>query len=154
MNATFSSILDRPSSEIERPKPLPPGTYLFLVEGQPRFDKSTKKQTDFVEFTARILQPGNDVDPAAMAEVPGGTAVGKTMKLTFYLTEDAVFRLINKDGTGFLNHLGIEVGPPLGQLISEAPGRQFWGTVKHRSVENQQTGEVSIFSEIGSTAKV
>jgi hypothetical protein len=152
--STFQDILNRPSSEIERPKPLPPGTYLFLVEGQPRFDKSSKKQTDFVEFTCRILQPGDDVDKAALAEVPGGTAIGKQMKLTFYLTEDAIFRLVNKDGTGFLNHLGIDLGPPLGQLISEAPGRQFFGSVKHRSVTNDQTGEVSIFSEIGSTAKV
>jgi hypothetical protein len=149
--STFQDILNKPASSIEPPKLFPIGTYLWLVEGQPRFDKSKQKQTDFVEFTCRCLQPGPDVDAAAAAEA---NVTGKTRTMTFYLTEDAVFRLSNKDGTGFLNHLDVDTDKPLGQAISEAPGRQFWGTITHRSNTNPQTGEVRIFAEISSTAKV
>jgi hypothetical protein len=149
---TFQDILNKPASSIESPKPLPVGTYLWLVEGQPRFDKSSKKQTPFVEFTCRCLQPQGDVDTQALAELP--SAIGSSKKMTFYLTEDAAFMLMNKDGNGFLNHLGISADQPLGQAISQAPGNQFLGTIRHRSNTNDQTGEVRIFAEIGQTAKV
>lgn len=149
--STFQDILNKPASEIEPPKLFPIGTYLWLIEGQPRFDKSKQKQTDFVEFNCRCLQPGPDVDPAAADEAK---VIGKTRNLTFYITEDALFRLANKDGSGFLNHLGVDTNQSLSAAISEAPGRQFWGTISHRSNVNQQTGEVRIFAEINQTAKV
>lgn len=146
--ANFTDILDRKSSEIERPKPLPVGTYLWLIDGQPKFDKSQKQQTPYVEFTCRCLQPMDDVDPQALADM-GGHA-GKTQRLTFYLTEDAMFRLTNKDGNGFLEHLGLTGDESVREKISMAPGRQFLGTVRHRS---SQDG-AQVFAEISSTAAV
>jgi hypothetical protein len=142
-------------SEVEKPTPIPVGTYLFTVDGQPRFDKSTKKQTEFVEFTCRILQPGPDVDATALSEYQAkfGSPTGKQMKLTFY--EGQEWRLVNKDGTGFLDHLGVAAASPsVSAAISQAPGQQFWGTVTHRPSTNQQTGEVNVYAEISQTAKV
>jgi len=87
----FGAILDQPSGAVERPKALPQGTYLFVTQGMPRQDKSTKKGTEFIEFTCKVLQAGEDVDPEALEEA-GGIA-DKTMNLTFYLTEKSTYRL-------------------------------------------------------------
>ena len=49
----FASILDEAPTEIDRPKPIPTGTYLCRVQGTPTYDKSSKKGTPFVQFTLR-----------------------------------------------------------------------------------------------------
>src|SRR6185437_1001481 len=48
---SFSYILDKPATEIDRPKPLPVGTYTWSIQGLPKHDKSREKQTPYVEFT-------------------------------------------------------------------------------------------------------
>lgn len=101
----FASILDEAPTEIERPKPLPVGTYLCVVQGQPVYDKSNKKGTPFVEFTLRPVSAEEDVDHDDLAAMGG--LEGKTIKATFYLTEDAVFRLDE-----FHTHCGIDINEP------------------------------------------
>jgi hypothetical protein len=101
----FASILDEAPTEINRPKPLPVGTYLCVVQGQPVYDKSNKKGTPFVEFTLRPVSAEEDVDADDLAEMGG---IGdKTIKATFYLTDDAVFRLDE-----FHQHCGIDINEP------------------------------------------
>jgi hypothetical protein len=101
----FASILDEAPTEISRPKPLPVGTYLCVVQGQPVYDKSNKKGTPFVEFTLRPITAEEDVDADDLAEMGG---IGdKTIKATFYLTDDAVFRLDE-----FHQHCGIDINEP------------------------------------------
>ena len=67
-NPTFASILDRPSGDTEKPKPLPVGTYSAMVKGLPEEGKSSQKKTPFVKFTLQLLQAADDVDPEALAE--------------------------------------------------------------------------------------
>lgn len=87
----FSSVLDKPSSQIQKPKPFPVGSYIGVVKGPPRIDKSTKKGTEFSEYTVLPTQALDDVDPDALAEFGG---IGqKTIRVTFYHTDDAAFRL-------------------------------------------------------------
>lgn len=154
MNApNFSSVLDRPAESVEKPKPIPPGTYLFACKDQPRFDKSTKKGTEFVEFTCIPLQAGEDVDADALSEALTNKNTGevkplaeKVIKNTFYLTEDALWRL-----TEFLEHLGLDSkGKSIGALISETPGCQFLGAVVHKMADDKK----NIFANIGQTSKV
>lgn len=144
----FAGILDRPSSEAERPKPLPQGSYFCVVSGLPRFDKSAKKQTPFVEFMLKVQSAGEDVDVDALAEM-GGIA-DKQIKATYYLTDDAEYRLKE-----FLNDLDIpleEDGTALThrQRIEQAPGRQVIATIKHTASDD---GE-SVYANLGGTAKV
>jgi len=97
--ATFGAILDKPSSEVERPKPLPAGTYHCIITERPKYDKSTKKQTEFVEFTLHPLHAMEDVDEealnTALTKVDGSVGVlkDKAIRATFYLTEEALYRL-------------------------------------------------------------
>lgn len=87
----FASILDEAPTEVNRPKPLPVGTYTCVVQGAPVYDKSAKKQTPYVQFTLRPISVGEDVDVEALQEMGG--IEGKTFRITFYLTEDSVYRL-------------------------------------------------------------
>ena len=86
----FASILDESPTEVAIPQPAPQGTYVFVV-GNPRYDKSTVKGTDFVEFPVRAIAAESDVDEAELEEAGGLDAVN--LRATFYLTEDAVYRL-------------------------------------------------------------
>lgn len=149
---SFASILDRPSTEIERPKPLPQGTYTTVVNGLPRYDKSSKKQTDFVEFILKPLAAGEDVDQEdlnAWMQKPDGTSRALNdaqVKATYYLTEDAAWRLKK-----FLEDIGTtDEDGSLRQRIEMAPGRQVNIFIGHRASEDGQ----SVFAEIKNTAPV
>lgn len=140
----FGSILDRQGSEIERPKPLPQGSYLCVVKGLPRHDKSAKKQTPYVEYTLQPLQALDDVDAEALAEIGG--LENKTIKATFYLTEASAFML--KD---FLAHCGVDVeGQTLRAAIEEAPNCQVIAHMKHEASEDGER----VYSKLAKTAPV
>lgn len=98
----FASILDESPAEVSAPQPMPQGTYVCVVTGQPRYDKSSKKGTDFVEFTLRPIAAEPDVDESELEETGG--LEGKTLRATFYLTEDAIYRLDE-----FHEHCGIDL---------------------------------------------
>ena len=97
----FASILDESPTEVSAPQPAPQGTYVFVV-GNPRYDKSTVKGTDFVEFPVRAIAAESDVDEAELEEAGGLDAIN--LRATFYLTEDAVYRLDE-----FHSHCGIDL---------------------------------------------
>lgn len=142
--ANFEDILSQQVDEVKVPPPMPVGTYIWTVQGLPTQGKSTKKQTDFVEFTCACLQALDDVDPEALEAF--GAVAGKTKTLTFYVTEDAIFML----DRFLFEHLGIELGSNRKEAISMAPGRQFAGTIKH---SNSEDG-TRTYANINSTAAV
>lgn len=147
----FQSILDRPVSTIERPKPLPNGQYTWVVTELPREGVSEKKGTPYLEFTVRCLGPvdENTVDPTQLEEwltrADGSkkTLSDVTMRLTFYDTPEAGYRL--KD---FVEHLGIEMegSATMGQAIPLTVGREFIGTVKHSISPDGQMKYANIVS--------
>ena len=144
--ASFASILDRAPTEIERPKPLPVGSYTTVLVGQPRYDKSTKKQTEFVEFMHKFIGFGEDVDEGDLKEVLGDRALNDmTMKNTFYLTEGSIWRLKE-----FLTNCGLDTEDEktsLRELIEETPGRTVGIFINHEASQDGQ----SIFARIGKT---
>lgn len=141
--SNFTNILSKPATDFERPKPLPQGTYLMNVKPGYRLDESTKKKTPFVEFLCDVVEALKDVDAAELAEA-GGVA-GKIVKATFYLTDDAAYRLRE-----FLETLGLDTTKPTDQILDDAAGQQFLGTIVH---EPSQDGQ-SIFAKLGQTAAV
>jgi len=147
-DASFSSILDKPSNEIERPKPLPVGTYLAMVKGQPRFDKSKQKGTPFAEFTLTLLQHGEDVDAGAIKDYLGTRKLNQIdIKDTYYLTEEAAYRL--KD---FCDHCGVENadGVSLGQRVAQTPGCQLLISIAHKPSDDGQR----IYANVRQTSAV
>lgn len=151
-NPDFAGILNRQSGDVERPKPLPIGEYTWKVKGLPNYDKSAKKGTPYVEFTCVPIAAMDSVDADDLQESLSRKSGVKQLsdmvqKLTFYLTEDALWRLKE-----FLtNDLGIEEGEKtLAAMIDEAPNSEFIGTVKHTPTNDGK----GVFANIGSTAPV
>lgn len=152
MNApNMSSILDRQSSEIERPKPLPVGSYICTVKGLPEFGQSSKKKTDQVVFTLVPTGTLDDVDDedlqAALLRKDGKNRLlgDLTISATYYITEDAVWRLKK-----FLDDCEIEEGDKsLRERCEEANGCQVIAVLKHESSEDGQ----AVFARLNSTAK-
>ena len=144
--STFSSILDAPATESVRPPALPGGTYVSMVKGLPTKGKSTKKGTDFIEYTVAFIQPyeqANDIDADALEEF--GDVSGKEMRLTFYMTEASAYR-----HREFLeNDLGLEIdGKSHWEGAQEAPGAQFLSFVRQKPRDDGK----GVYSEIGNTA--
>lgn len=146
---TFASILDAPAEEFVRPPALPAGQWIVANKGLPRRDKSTKKGTEFIEFTVQFIQPFEDaegnttVDADALAEF--GDYTGQERKLTFYVTEKAGYRLRE-----FLeDDLRLDLsGKSLWEAAQETQGIYYIVTIRHKARDDGK----GVFDEIGSTA--
>lgn len=134
---SFSSILDEPASEARRPPTIPRGYYICVVQGH-RIDRSSLKQTEFVEYTLKVLSvwekdgiPQADEDELA----DFGEVKDQLIRVTFYLTDKSKYRLRE-----FLEHCGVEIEPgaSFSQLIPEATNCQVIAHVVH---EPWQSGE-------------
>lgn len=139
----FASILDEAPSEVKLPPPMPTGTYRWIVQGWEQ-GESSRKQTPFVKFNLKAVEAMDDVDEDELAEVGG--LEGKTRSLTFYTTEDAIYRLDQ-----FHEHCGLDLRQKLSRKArnDEIINAEVLGTIKHRMTDDKR-----VFAEIGQTAKV
>ena len=129
--AGFKDLLAKPAEQAERPKPLPVGTYVFLVKGH-SFGQSDKKKTDFVEFQLVPQEPKEDVDQELLSGLDWRK---KVLPATFYFTEDAVYRLKE-----FLEKFGLNTKLSFGELIPQVTGKAIIGGVTHsQSADGQST---------------
>jgi hypothetical protein len=141
--SNFQDLLDKKMDDIEKPKPLPVGSYICMVDGAPEITTIGQKQTDAIIFKMKVMQAGEDVNTDLLEEAGG---VGnKTLRLTQFLTEDSLHRVKR-----FLNeHLEIDADLSVRAAIAEAPGRTCICVVKHRPSQDGQ----DLYAEIASTAK-
>ena len=140
---TFESILDTPAADIERPKPLPAGTYDAVVRGLPEYGESSQKKTPFCRFTYVMQAAGEDVATDELEAIGGIN--GKTIRDTYYTTPDAIFRL-----TDTLERMGIDPeGKSVRQMIDESPNSSIRVVIGHRASEDGQ----QIFAEVKRTMK-
>lgn len=140
----FGAILDKPTAEVNRPPAFPQGSYVAVVQGLPKFDKSSKKQTEYVEFEMKPLQAMEDVDEEALKEF--GPLGSSTLRLTFYLTEKSAYRLKEF----LINDLQIEEQASLRPMIDETPGQQCIIHVKHTGSDDGK----GVYANISSTAPI
>ena len=133
----FTSMLDaQPIDEIEKPKPLPEGSYqariVKIENGETR-----EKKTKYVRFNFEVVQPLEDVDEDALETF--GDVAGKKVRTDFYVTENSLFML--KDFV--LYHVGIEPEDGvdrLSPLVSECQNQEVGIKIKHEiSNDGQNT---------------
>jgi len=143
---SFESILDQRADEVERPKPLPAGTYDVLVKGMPEHGVSSKQRTPFVRFTYILQAAGEDVDEDELAELltnSKGEKVAlsdRSIRDTYYTTPDAMFRL-----TDALTAMGIELEEKtIRAALDETPNASLRILVGHRPSEDGQ----QVFAEV------
>lgn len=143
---SFESILDTPADAVERPKPLPAGTYAAIVKGMPEHGQSAQKRTPFVKFTYVLQDAFDDVDQdeltALLTDKDGNVEhIGtKSIKDTYYTTPDSLFRL-----TDALEAMGIDLeGKTVRAALDETPNCSINVVVSHRTPE----GSDQIFAEV------
>lgn len=145
MTTDFDALLSKNADDIERPVPVPQGSYVFTVLKH-KFDNSTKKGTPYVEFECQATAPLDDVDEEELREYGDLGQKQPKLRNTFYLTEDALFRL-----TDFLEHLGLDTaGRTLAELIPESAAGEFIGNVGHRMSEDGS----ATYAELNATSPV
>ena len=141
---SFSSVLDTPVGDIERPKPAPVGSYVCVVQGQPKIDKSAKKRTEYVEYALKPLEALDDVDEDALAD---WGIKDKTFRITFYITEKSIYRLKE-----FLEHCGVDMNGEgsMRQYIAEAAGKQVVAHIVHEASKDGS----AVYGSVKSTTAV
>ncbi len=142
----FTELLQAATlGEIEKPKPVPVGSYETKIE-KVEFDESSQKKTPLVRFWHEILQPLDDVSEEDLEAY--GSVVGKKIKTDFYLTEAALHMLQDY----ILNHVGLDLsGTTLEQAIPQCVQNAVGIRIKHEI--SQRDGE-TIFAVIDSTFNV
>jgi len=129
---SFESILDTPAEEVERPIPLPEGTYETILVGMPAHGESAKKKTPYVEFTHKLQSALDDVNAEELEQM-GGLA-DKTIKNTYYTTPTSLFML-----TDFLDACGISAeGRSIRQMLDDTPNASVRILIKHEPSEDGQ----------------
>ncbi len=152
----LADILEAESSgKVDRPKPVPVGTYLAKIVGQPERGNSEKKGTPFIRFAGEFVEAQDDVDEDDLTEwatredgskrTLRGTALPKN-GLTFYTTPDAIWRLDK-----FYEDLGVlEKGKSRNDMAEEAVGSEFVVNINHTTSDD---GEAT-YANVKSTAPV
>lgn len=145
----FESILDTPTDEVTRPKPLPIGTYDAVVMGMYETGVSSQKKTPFVQFAFKLIAAGPDVDEEELAAVladkdgnptPLSDKVFKNNSTKFYTTPDSTWRLNDA-----MEAMGVDLdGKTIRQALSETPNSSCKIVLVHTTSED---GEQT-FSEL------
>lgn len=144
MSTSFAALLDKPADEIEAPKPIPTGFYR-VTNTKFEMGESNQKKTPFVRFEVALLSVEAEVDEDEL-EAAGGTE-GKTLRQTFYLTPDSMFR-VKQFATDIL---GVDTkGLSLGEVIQSCLQIPYIASVTH----TQSPDGTRVYTEIGTTAKI
>lgn len=139
----FSALLKKNVSEVSRPWALPTGTYTLQIIGY-EFGESSQKKTPYVRFKFQPMSFDQDVDPA---DLEGKDWSKKELRDDFYLTENAMFRLVD-----FLNASGLNTeGRTLDELVPEAVGKIVKASVGIQP--NQKDPSAAGYNEIRSIIK-
>lgn len=109
MAPNFKDLLRKPLDDIERPKPIPSGTWRGIVKNWEPFESSQQK-TPGLRFFIQPTGPGDDLDPAELVNVD--LTKLRQMRIDFWLTDDSIYRL--KD---FMESCGVAT---TGRLLAEA----------------------------------
>lgn len=145
MAVDFSKILRKQATEIEKPKPLPIGSYVAVNQKLPDFKGVGKNETPAAEFALVVLAPMDDVDPEHLAAY--GDVKGKSVRHRMFLTEGTEYRTKEE----LVNAFGIEeAGKNLGQMFNETINKQVIVKIRHRPNDDG----TDIYAEVESLAAV
>jgi len=134
MSLVFASILDTAVlGNIEKPKPMPVGSYQVLIKSLETGKTKSDKKTDYLRIHAETVQPLSDVNEEELAAF--GPVNGKKVSFDFYLTEATLWRL----NEFIVDHVGLDQlrGVALSQAIPELVNNTVGITVAHRRDERK-----------------
>lgn len=137
--SSFTDLMNKKSKDVLPPQPMPNGTYLCVVEGQPKKTEVGDDKTDVFDFNLKPIQATGDVNQQELAEylAKSGFAglANASIRARFFITEKALYRLTN-----FLNACGVEEGElTVVQRIPMATGRQVLVRMKQSPSADMKT---------------
>ena len=156
LQESFRKLLDMPLNELE-PQPLPPGTYLCIVDGQPYFEKAGEEdeidceddETLYVVFTFRPLRVENDVDQGQLREVLNGEMLSDR-EITYRMFVDQSNQFKGRINKFLVDDLGIDSTLRLKEALPEAMGKEVYVKLMHQPSKDGRR----LLAIVASTAKV
>lgn len=142
MAQDFKKLLSVPATSIEKPKPLPIGTYDGVIHSH-SLGESRENKTPYVRLAIRPLVAGPDVDVEALAAAGGSERFPKVnCTFDFWLTEDSLYRLTEF----FTNVLGVDIeGKTLDELIgTELNNKPVKFELQHRFGQDGETTYMNV----------
>ncbi len=126
MNDTvdFTAELNTNFDAVERPRPLPAGSYTMIIKNK-ELGRSKQKGTPYVRYFVSPIAPREDVP---LDELEAMADWRETeLRLDFYITPKSNFRIKE-----FLEALGVSTaGRTIADLIDEPLGKTIIGAVRH-----------------------
>lgn len=152
--ANFTSVLDTPMDSIERPKPLPTGTYIGQIVGVPQSKDVTTKngEQETLEIQVKLLSPQALDNPDALSDY-GDLSAARPLRRSFWFSKPAT----PEEKWGFSqfcnNVLKMDTkGKSIKQAAAEMQGHQLIVTVGNNIYNDKTTGEPVTGSNITATA--
>ncbi len=125
----LKDLMSRPAETFTPPPVLPVGTYDFLIMKH-ELGESAQKKTPYVRYHCRPQSPHEDVDAESLQAYG---PFNKELRLDFYLTEDAVFRL-----NEFYGKLELNTKLPLQELIPAPVNMSITAVVSHQNGQDNR----------------
>lgn len=148
---SFTDALDKNFDDIERPKNLPVGNYIWVVEKQPAFEKAKDGSYEFLDFQLKCVAPSDDVDPDALREFGDTSNVRQRLRFIFSTTEKNDYDRALFNLKRFLEeHLQVEAAN-IKEALAKSVGHQCMAEVSWQPDKNDP--EV-IYTNIRRTAPV
>lgn len=144
----FAEILKGATlGEIERPKPVPVGSYQALIKSVTFGNTTGEKKTPYARIELELAAPLDDVNQVDLEEFTKkhGAISTKKVKTDFYLTENSLFMLQDF----VLTHVGLDMkGMTLDQALPQIVNNTVGVTISHR--QDDKKPEV-VYAEVKGT---
>jgi hypothetical protein len=125
MSVNFSNLLSTAVDKIEKPMPLPAGTYDVIITKYEFDETKNEKKTPYCKVFFKVLSAGEDVDAEELAKI--ANLSDKVLSFSYYLTPDALWRFKEF----LVDILGLTDGDTLEALIPGVVGQSAKASVEH-----------------------
>ena len=138
----YTELLKQRPADIIPPKPVPAGSYLVEITNYV-FGTFGKNDTECVNFQCKLIEPGDDVDPAALQAAKDDLVRAKPTK-RYYLTEESLFMLKQ-----FLQDvLKIPEGETLEEMIPQSVGKRYVAVFVNQPSEKDSSRMISFIDKV------
>ena len=139
---SYKDLLKARPADIIPPKPIPPGPFKVRIASH-EFSTAGKKNTECVNFSLRLLEPGDEVDPDLLEAAKDDLAKAKPTHRVF-ITEDSLWVL-----RGFLsNVLKIPEADSLEEMMPQTTGKEFIAIFTQQPSERDKERMVSFIEKV------
>lgn len=125
MTVNFSNLLSVAVDKIEKPKPLPAGTYTTIITKYEFDETKSEKKTPLCKVFLKVLSAGEDVDAEELGKIANLSE--RAISFSFYLTPDALWRFKEF----LVDTLGLTGGETLEALVPNMVGQTVLASVEH-----------------------